>query len=96
MHCAACAACGACGACDVLLPHSDDATVNAEDTLSRNRVNVFNSAGSALEQYLKLLKTMCKHNKDIPESKPGRVRFDLTPLQTAETAETSRSTGRVA
>lgn len=77
-------------------PHSDNATVTAGNTLSGNRVNVFNSMGSAMEQYLKLLKTMCKHHKDIPESKPGRVRFDLTPLRAAETAETSGRSGRTA
>jgi hypothetical protein len=73
----------------------------AGDSVSGNAVNVYNRVGSAMEQYMKLLKTMCKHHKDIPDSKPGTIRFDLTALRSGpedeqeEPAETDSVRGVV-
>ena len=65
--------------------NSDNATMVAGDSLSNNRVNVLNVVGGGLEAYLQLLSTMCKHHKDIPESRPGTIRFDLLPVGAAPT-----------
>jgi hypothetical protein len=76
---------------NVVSSNSDNATMVAGDSVSGNAVNVYNRVGSAMEQYLKLLKTMCKHHKDIPESKPGTIRFDLTAIRSEAEDEQEES-----
>lgn len=56
---------------------ANNATLIAGDTNTGNTISVVNDLGSVLEQYLKLLKTVCHHHKDLPLARPGNLRLDV-------------------